>query len=50
MHLGGSPLLVEHRLTVKRRNALGVLLGDSRIVDVIGCLDDVKDRGILLWW
>ena len=32
VHLGSSPMLVECRLTVERRNALGVLLGDSRIV------------------
>ena len=49
MHLGSSPMLVELRLTVERRNALGVLLGDSRIVEVAGCLNDVKDPGILLW-
>ena len=42
-------MLIERRLTVERRNALGVLLGDSPIVDVIGCLDDVKDLSILLW-
>ena len=44
-------MLVERMLTVERRNALGVLLGDSRIVEVASCLDDVKDPGILLcWW
>ena len=42
-------MLVERRLTVQRHNALGVLLDDSRIVDVTGCLDDVKDTSILLW-
>ena len=42
-------MLIECRLTVERRNALGVLLGDSCIVDVTGCLDDVKDLGMLLW-
>ena len=49
MHLGRYSMLVEHRLTVERHNALGVLLGDSRIMDVTGCLDDVEDLGILLW-
>ena len=32
MHLGGSPLLVEHRLTMERLNALSVLLEGSNIV------------------
>ena len=49
MHLGDSPFLVERRVIVERHNALGALLGDSRIVDVTGCIDDVKDHGILLW-
>ena len=35
--------------THERRNALGVLLGDSRIVEVAGCLDDMKNHDILLW-
>ena len=48
MHLGSSPMLIECKLTVERRSALGVLLGDSRIVEVVGCLDDLKDPNILL--
>ena len=42
MHLGGSPLLVEQRWTVYRCNALSVILGDSCIVEVVCCFDDVK--------
>ena len=37
------PLLVEGRLTMQRRNALIVLLGDSRKVEVVGCLNDVEN-------
>ena len=49
MHLESSLMLVERRLTVERRNALGVLLGNSRIVEFTGFLDDMKDPNILLW-
>ena len=42
MCLGGSPLLVECRLIMQRRNALSVILGDSRIVETTGCLNDMK--------
>ena len=48
MHLGSSPILVEHRLSVERSNSLGVLLGDSCIVDVTRFLNDVKYLGIIL--
>ena len=41
-------MLVEHRFTVERRNALGVLLDDSIIVEVVGCLGDVEDPNILI--
>ena len=42
-------MLVEHEMTVERCNALGVILGDSCIGDVTGCLGDMKDPGILVW-
>ena len=45
-----APMFVEHGLTVERHNALGVLLGNSRIVEVAGLLGDMKDIGILLCW
>ena len=32
MHLGSSPMFVEHMLIIERFNALGVLVGDSHIV------------------
>ena len=50
MHLGSSPMLVKRMLTVERRNALGVLLGDSRIVIDEGFLGDMKYLGMLLCW
>ena len=49
MHLGSSPMFVECMLTMEICNALGVLLGDSRIVDVIVFLNDMKNTDILLW-
>ena len=36
------PLLVECKLIVQRHNALTMLLGYSRIVEVAGFIDDVK--------
>ena len=42
-------MLVKRRLIMERHNALGVLLGDSRIVEVAGYIDDMKYPGILLW-
>ena len=35
-------LLIEHRLTVQKHNALSVLLGDYRIVEAACCTNDVK--------
>ena len=49
MHLGSSSILVERRLIVERPNALSVILGYSRTVDVVGSINDVKDPRILLW-
>ena len=39
-----APMLVERGMTVERRNALGVLLRDSRIVVDAGC------PSVLLCW
>ena len=50
MNLGSSLMLVERRLTVERCNALGVLLGDSHIVEYAGCLGDVMSPAMLLYW
>ena len=36
-------LLIEHRLTIQRRNALSVLLDDSRIIEVVGYLNEMKN-------
>ena len=35
-------LLIERRLNVQRRNAMSEFLGDSRIVEIVGCFNDVK--------
>ena len=43
-------MLVERGMIVERRNALGVLLGDSRIVEDAGFLGDMKDPSMLLCW
>ena len=41
-------MLVENRLTVERCNTLGVLLGDSCIMEEVACLSDVKDPSMIL--
>ena len=37
MHMDYSPIMVENALIIERRNALGFLLGYSRIVVDTGC-------------